>query len=200
MARRGRPPVDRGVLSFQAPDWSPPEALLLDTSVAVEALLPSEPGHAACVQFLRDLAASPCLVVFNRLLEVELYETLFNVALKERHGNRWASARYDGRVRRRAGRLLAAGAGAWSELLDSLSWSSIDLSEVSEDVPELMRSYGFCSYDAVHAASLPASGLSDIATLDHGFAALPSSNVTLHTTDARAITMRRHRALSAKRS
>lgn len=62
---------------------------MLDTSVAVEALLPSEPGHAACVQFLRDLAASPCLVVFNRLLEVELYETLFNVALKERHGNRW---------------------------------------------------------------------------------------------------------------
>jgi predicted nucleic acid-binding protein len=82
----------------------------------------------------------------------------------------------------------------------SLSWSSIDLSEVSEDVPELMRSYGFRSYDAVHAASLPASGLSDMATLDHGFAALPSSSVTLHTIDARAITMRRHRALLAKRS
>jgi hypothetical protein len=79
----------------------------------------------------------------QRLLEVELYETLFNVALKERHGKRWASARYDGCVRRRAGRFLAAGTGSWSELLESLSWSSIDLSEVNEDVPELMRSYGF---------------------------------------------------------
>jgi hypothetical protein len=72
------------------------------------------------------------LVVFNRLLEVELHETLFNVALKERHGKRWASARYDGRVRRRAGRLLEAGTGAWSDLLDSLSWSSVDLSDVVE--------------------------------------------------------------------
>ncbi|HXA54700.1 MAG TPA: hypothetical protein VNV37_07480 [Solirubrobacteraceae bacterium] len=114
---------------------------MLDTSVVVEALLPSEPGHVACVAFLRRLTASGCLVVFNRLLQVELHETLFNVALKERHGKRWASARYDGRVRRRAGRLLEAGAGAWSELLDSLAWSSIDLSEVVEDVPKLMRSY-----------------------------------------------------------
>lgn len=199
MARRGRPPVERGVLSFQAPDWSPPEALLLDTSVVVEALLPSEPGHVACVAFLRRLAASGCLVVFNRLLQVELHETLFNVALKERHGKRWASARYDGRVRRRAGRLLEAGAGAWSELLDSLSWSSIDLSEVVDDVPERMRGYGFRSYDAVHAASLGAAGLSDMATLDHGFAALPQARLTLHTTDARAVTMRRRRArLTAK--
>jgi predicted nucleic acid-binding protein len=86
---------------------------------------------------------------------------------------RWASARYDGRVRRRAGRLLETGACAWADLLSSLSWSSIDLGEVVEDVPELMRSYGFRSYDAVHAASLGAADLSDMATLDHGFAALP---------------------------
>ncbi len=50
----------------------------------VEALLPSQPDHAQCVAFLQRLAASDCLVVFNRLLEVELHETLFNVALKER--------------------------------------------------------------------------------------------------------------------
>jgi hypothetical protein len=30
-------------------------------------------------------------VVFNRLLQVELHETLFNVALKERHGKRLAA-------------------------------------------------------------------------------------------------------------
>lgn len=133
-------------------------------------------------------------MVFNRLLEVELHETLFNVALKERHGKRWANARYDGRVRRRAGRLLEAGASAWSELLDSLAWSPIDLSEVVEDVPGLMRRYGFRSYDAVHAASLGVVGLNDMAMLDHGFAALPQARLTLHTTDARAVTMRRRRA------
>ncbi len=73
-------------------------------------------------------------------------------------------------------------------------WSSVDLSEVVEGVPGLMRSYGFRSYDAVHAASLEAAGLRDMATLDHGFAALPQSRLTLHTTDARAVTMRRRRA------
>ncbi len=193
MARRGRPPLARGVLSFEAPDWSPPDALLLDTSVVVEALLPSQPDHAECVAFLQRLAASDCLVVFNRLLEVELHETLFNVALKERHGKRWASARHDGRVRRRAGRLLEVGTSAWSDLLDSLSWASIDLEEVVEKVPPLIRGYGFRSYDAVHAATLEVAEVNDIATLDHGFAALPQSRATLHTTAARAVTMRARR-------
>jgi predicted nucleic acid-binding protein len=161
--------------------------------VVVEALLPSQPDHAECVAFLQRLAASDCLVVFNRLLEVELHETLFNVALKERHGKRWASARHDGRVRRRAGRLLEVGTSAWSDLLDSLSWASIDLEEVVEKVPPLIRGYGFRSYDAVHAATLEVAEVNDIATLDHGFAALPQSRATLHTTAARAVTMRARR-------
>jgi predicted nucleic acid-binding protein len=161
--------------------------------VVVEALLPSQPDHAECVAFLQRLAASDCLVVFNRLLEVELHETLFNVALKERHGKRWASARHDGRVRRRAGRLLEVGTSAWSDLLDSLSWASIDLEEVVEKVPPLIRGYSFRSYDAVHAATLEVAEVNDIATLDHGFAALPQSRATLHTTAARAVTMRARR-------
>ncbi len=160
----------------------------------MEALLPSQPAHTACVDFFQRIADSDCTLVFNRLLEIELCEVLFNVALKERHGKRWASARYDGRARRRAGRLLEAGQRAWTELLDSLSWSYVELSEVSASAPELMRAHGFRSYDAVHAASLAAAGLRDMVTLDHGFAALPQTKLTLHTTDARAATMRRRRA------
>jgi len=160
----------------------------------VEALLPSQPAHAACVEFFQRIAGSDCTLVFNRLLEIELCEVLFNIALKERYGKRWARARYDGRARRRAGRLLEAGQRAWAELLDSLSWSYVELSEVSANAPELMRAYGFRSYDAVHAASLAAAGLQDMVTLDHGFAALPQTQLTLHTTRARAATMRRRRA------
>jgi predicted nucleic acid-binding protein len=70
----------------------------------------------------------------------------------------------------------------------------VELSEVSANAPELMRAYGFRSYDAVHAASLAAAGLQDMVTLDHGFAALPQTQLTLHTTRARAATMRRRRA------
>lgn len=145
----------------------------------MEALLPAQPGHAACVAFLEGISASDYTLVFNRLLEMELCEVLFNVALKERYGKRWASARYDGRARRRAGRLLEAGRRAWAELLDSVSWSYVELSEVSDDAPELMRAYGFRSYDAVHAASLTVAGLRDMVTLDHGFAAMPQARLTL---------------------
>lgn len=193
-AARGRPPSPRGVLSFQSTEWSSPEALLLDTSVVVEAVLPAQPGHEACAELFRRLAASSCTVVFNRLLETEMYEALFNLALKERHGNSWPRARYDGRARRRAGRLLDAGRRVWSEMLESLSWSCVELAEVVEEVPRLMRSYGLRSYDAVHAASLHAAGVSEMATLDHGFAALPQSAFTLHTVDTRVATMRRRRA------
>jgi predicted nucleic acid-binding protein len=186
--------LPRAVVSFEEADWTPPEALLLDTSIVVEALLPSQPAHTACVTFFERVAASDCTLVFSRLLEMELCEVLFNVALKERYGKRWASARYDGRARRRAGRLLEAGRRAWAELLDSFSWSYVELDEVTDAAPKLMRAYGFRSYDAVHAASLEVVGLRDMVTLDHGFAAMPQSRLTIHTTRARASTMRRRRA------
>jgi predicted nucleic acid-binding protein len=167
--------------------------LVIDTTVVVEALLRAQPEHGQCVALLQRLAASDCLVVFNRLLEIELHEALFNLALKEKHGKAWASARHDGRVRRRAGRLLEDGTSAWSDVLDSLSWASVELGEVAEKVPQLMRSYGFRSYDATHAATLEVAGAKDIATLDHGFASLPQSRATLHTTTRRAVTMRGRR-------
>lgn len=160
----------------------------------MEALLASQSAHVPCVAFFERIAAGDCTLVLNRLLETELCEVLFNIALKERHGKRWASARYDGRARRRAGRLLEAGRSAWGELLESVPWSYVELSEVSDVAPEFMRAYGFRSYDAVHAASLGAAGLRDMVTLDHGFAAIPQSRLTIHTTRARALTMRRRRA------
>ncbi|MGH2762601.1 MAG: hypothetical protein ACRDL0_22115 [Thermoleophilaceae bacterium] len=43
--------------------------------------------------FFERVAATDCTLVFNRLLEMELCEVLFNVALKERYGKRWSRAR-----------------------------------------------------------------------------------------------------------
>lgn len=193
MAPRGRPPLPRGIISFEPEGWTPPEALLLDTTVVVEALLPSQPHHAACIAFFERVGTSGSTLIFNRLLETELCEVLFNIALKEQHGKRWKTARYDGRARRRAGRLLDAGLAAWEELLDTVSWLQLELNEVSAEVPGLMRAHGLRSYDAVHAASLFFADVADIATLDHGFAMLPQGRATIHTTSARVPTMRRWR-------
>lgn len=190
MAQRGRPPLPRGIKSFEASDWVPPEAILLDTTVVVEALLPAEKNHAACVSFFQSAAEAECTLVFNRLLETELCDVLFNLAGQEQHGNKWRKARYDGRVRRRASRLLKEGLQAWGELLDTVPWSRIELSEASALAPALMEKYGLRSYDAIHAASLFIAEVADVVTLDHGFSVLPESEATIHTTRPRVTSMR----------
>jgi predicted nucleic acid-binding protein len=193
VAKRGRPPLSRGIQSFEIADWTPPEAILLDTTIVVDALLPAQKNHVACVSFFEAVATAECTLVFNRLLETELCEVLFNIAGREKHGSKWKSARYDGRVRRRASRLLDEGLEAWRELLSAVPWSRIELSDVSDVAPGLMGKYGFRSYDAVHAASLFVAEVADIATLDHGFTVLKEADATIHTTQLRLPSMRRWR-------
>jgi predicted nucleic acid-binding protein len=194
VAVRGRPPLPRGVLAFDDHDWSAPSAVLLDTNVVAEALLPNEPEHAVCAAVLHQLAEAGTTVVFSRLLEVELWEVVFNLSLRERHPRKnLRHIRYDSRVRRRAARLLAETQTAWEELLDTLSWVRVEIDEVASDVPKLMQDYGFQSYDAVHAATLLDSECTDFVTRDGGFAVLPPAAATLHTTQARLTQTRARR-------
>jgi predicted nucleic acid-binding protein len=182
------------VLAFDAPNWEPPKAVVLDTNVVAEALLPNEQEHGPCLVLLERLADCGTAVVFSRLLEIELWEAMFNLALRERHPRKsLRQVRYDNRVRPRAARLLRQAHDAWGKTLASLAWSVIEIHEVSHDVPKLMQDYGLQSYDAVHAATLLASGLSDLLTRDGGFAVLPPATATLHTTHARLSSTRTRR-------
>lgn len=61
-AAPGRPASPRGVLSFQPGEWSPPEALLLDTSVVVEAVLRAQTCQAPG-QLARSAAQSPAVAL-----------------------------------------------------------------------------------------------------------------------------------------
>lgn len=171
----------------------PPEAILLDTTIVVDALSPAQKDHEACAAFFDAVVNARCTLVFNRLLETELCEVLFNIAGKEQHGRHWRTARYDGRVRKRASRLLDEGLTGWGELLDAASWRRLELQDVSDVAPALMGKYGFRSYDAVHAASLFVAEVEHVATLDHGFTMLPEAEATIHTTQARVPTMRKWR-------
>jgi predicted nucleic acid-binding protein len=171
----------------------PPEAVLLDTTIVVDALLPAQKNHAACVSFFDAVAQAESTLVFNRLLETELCEALFNIAGREQHGGQWRRARYDGRVRRRASTLLNQGLEAWRELLSAVSWSRVELSAVSDIAPDLMGKYGFRSYDAVHAATLFVAEVADVATLDQGFGVLDEAEATIHTASPKVPVMRRWR-------
>jgi predicted nucleic acid-binding protein len=189
------------IVAFDSLSWEPPAAVVLDTSVVAEALLFDEPEHAVCDILLKRLTDEGTMVVFNRLLEIELWEVLFNQALRAalsskdiRHG------RFESNARAAAGAALADGMRGWSEIRETLDWQYVELDDVADAVPDLMRSYGLQSYDAVHAATLLASGVTDIVTRDAGYAVLLPEDATLHTTAARLSRTRSRRRRARDRS
>jgi predicted nucleic acid-binding protein len=192
--QRGRPPLPRGVVAFDARGWTAPEVAALDTNVVAEALLPAEAEHAVCAAVMADLANAGTTVVFNELLEIELWQVLFTAALRERHPTaKLRHVRFDERVRPRAARLLAQGKRSWEQMLSTLTYVRAPLSEVADDVAEVMQTYGLESNDSVHAATLAWAGTTDFLTRDGGFAKLPPGKATLHTTTTRLRNTRRRR-------
>ena len=172
-----------------------PSHTVVDTSFIVEFLSPRQPHHVACRTFMELMAANGTTIYFNRLLEIELAETLYQIALKERHRTDWKRYRHDGRARRRANRLLEAGGNAWTGLLSAFSYAAFEIGEVAGHVPDLMTRYGLASYDAIHAATAIESGIHVIVTLDTGFASLPQSLLTIYTNSSRLPDCRRWRPL-----
>lgn len=159
---------------------------MIDTNVVAEMMLPDEPEHAACDVLLQRLANAETLVVFSRLLELELWEVVFNQALRRvlPRGQR-GLGRFERTSRQAAIEALDRANCLWEELLNDLNWDCVELHEVADAVPDLMRAYGLQSYDAVHAATLLTSGVTDMVTRDAGFAVLMPEDATLHTTRRR---------------
>jgi predicted nucleic acid-binding protein len=186
-------------VAFDAPGWTSPATVVIDTNVVAEALLPEAPERAACSAMLDRLGAEETLVVFNRLLEVELWEVVFNKTLHRdvpRQQARHRRLSLDGRTG--AVSALRVAEREWQRMLGTWNSQCIEVHEVADAVPDLMCSYGLQSYDAVHAATLLASGATDIVTRDTGFAALLPEDATIHTTTPRVSRTRaRRRAVSA---
>lgn len=190
---RGRRPLARGVHSLDAPTLDAPDPVFLDTSFVVDALIATQPQHGPCLAFLERLAEAGSTIYFNRLLEIELAETAFRLALIDRFGRHWMRARSDGRARNRAGRLVDEARDAWGGTLAAFPHVRIEVHEVASEVPALMRAYGLKSYDAVHAASALFAGVGTIVTLDVDFARLPVSTVTVITNSGRLAACRQRR-------
>jgi predicted nucleic acid-binding protein len=191
---RGRPAATRGIYSLENPLLVPPQDVLLDTSFVVHALIGSQTLHVPCRDFLQRLAAADTTLYFNRLLEMELAETAFRIALRERYGRAdWRRARLDGRARQRAGRLMEQARDAWQETLDAFAFVRVELHEVEAVVPYLMRLYGLKSYDAVHVGTALYTGTRGVVALDIDFAAPPASLVTLYTSAGRVPNCRARR-------
>lgn len=174
------------VVAFDVPEWEPPDAAVIDTNVVAEMLLPDEAEHVSCDAVLHRLVEAKTVVVFSRLLELELWEVVYEHALRRAvPGRDRRLRRFDRDVRSRPAIALARAQTTWNELLDDLTWERVEIEEVADAVPDLMRAYGLQSYDAVHAATLLRSGVTDMVTRDAGFAVLMPEDATLHTTRRR---------------
>jgi predicted nucleic acid-binding protein len=191
----GRRPGTRGVHALEDSALVLPDPLALDTSFVVRALIESEPLHGACASFLDRIVDAGVAVVTSELLEVELAEAAFAIALKERWGRGWWTHRSDGRARRRAQRLLDETTGRYASLGQSAAAHvSIPIGPVTDDALHLMGCCGLASYDAVHAASAIAGGAEAIVTTDTGFALLPASMLAIYTDRSRVAVCRSYRS------
>lgn len=190
----GRRPVTRGVFAIEDHELLLPDPLALDTSFVVEALLTTQPLHGVCDAFLTRIFDSGVSVVTSELLRVELAESAFAIALKERWGGRWRGHRTDGRSRRPATRRLNHTLTRYDEMLGSLPHISIPLGDTASIAPTFMADYGIASYDAAHAATALTAGAEALITLDTGFALLPSAQLTVYTDRSRLASCRQKRA------
>lgn len=187
---RGRRSGTRGVFAIEDQELLLPDPIALDTSFVVEALIETQPLHAACAGFVERLAGAGVRVVTSELLQVELAEAAFAIALKERWGGQWRRHRTDGRARRRARRLLTDTIGRYELFLSSVPHISVPLGRIAAASTMLMADHGLASYDAVHAASAIAVGAEAIVTTDTGFALLPASLLAIYTDRSRVASCR----------
>jgi len=185
-----RRPVPRGVFAIEDQQLLLPDPIALDTSFVVEALLTTQPLHPACSAFLKRIFDSGVAVVTSDLLAIELAESAFAIALKERWGGRWRGHRTDGRSRRPATWRLNDTVTRYEALLSPVNHLPIPVRRVTADARVLMADYGIASYDAVHAASAIAAGAEAIVTLDTGFALLPANQLMMYTDRSRLTSCR----------
>jgi predicted nucleic acid-binding protein len=184
----------RGVYSFEDVSVEVPERVVLDTSFVVEALLSGQKQHAICRAYLGKLARKRTAIFYSALLEAELAETAFQVGLKERHPKDWKKFRDDGRSRQRPRNLMFDVLDAWEDITNVFPARRVELSTVSDLVPDLMGTYGIASYDAVHVATAIHEDVRRIVTKDVGFANVPANEVELYVDSTRVASCRSRRS------
>ena len=173
MPPRGRKPQSHNVFAFDDSSCPTLGSVLLDTSFVFEALSTNQPRHEASSAFLSQLAADNVKIAFSSILELELAESAYKVAIKERFPNkRRVAMRRDGRALRRATRLCDDLLGNWSQILDFFEWRCVELDSVKPDYLAYMK-LGIQSYDAAHLATASGLKLDAVITLDTGFGLAP---------------------------
>jgi predicted nucleic acid-binding protein len=182
---RGRPALTRGVVPLDSILAAP--VVAIDTSAVVSGLLEDQPAHAEYADFLERASEQSVTLAFCDLLELELAQACFRIAIARRHEGQWRQHLSDRRSRRPARDLASRVFGRWSLLLDATPHLRVGISdELGAGLPSprlvafsLMSTYAIGSYDAVHAAVALLLG-APIVTADSGFARCATLEMYTH--------------------
>jgi predicted nucleic acid-binding protein len=186
-------PLERNVVGYESAVHLPAHAAL-DTSFVLRALSPLEPGHVEARRLVDRLVDAGTVVYFSRLLEIELLEVSYKLAVREQHGGRgWPEKRHDGRSRRRAARIAGEMFRSWSRLTTTLESECVEIHDVADDIRPYMDRYGLSSYDSIHAATAVVVGADVLITNDAGFGAVDERVLRLYTDSSRVRSARRRR-------
>lgn len=188
----GRKRLTRGVFSIEDQQLTLPDPIALDTSFVVETLLATQPLHSACDAFLKRIFDSGVSVVTSELLRIELAETAFAIAMKERWGRRWRAHRTDGRSRQRAAKLLHNTISRYDALLTPVDHFPVPLG-TSRPPPSHSWPSTASHPTTQPTRQLPSPQAQRHVTLDTGFALLPSTQLTMYTDRSRLTSCRAKR-------
>ena len=129
-----------------------PPLVVVDTSVAVEALIAESEMHADYDGLLRVLRAAGCRFAYNELLEAELIEAAYTWDARRERAHDWRSRRRTHGLPRGSARVRSVLAG-WRGLVDDEPGLVIPVGVVVDAALAYVTERGLGSYDAVHLAT-----------------------------------------------
>jgi len=98
-----------------------------------------------CDAFLKRIFDSGVTVVTSELLRLELAETAFANAMKERWAGKWRAHRTDGRSRPRAGRRMNDTISRYQALLAPVDHIPVPPGDITTVAIDFMTKYGLAS-------------------------------------------------------
>jgi len=168
-------PVDEHYRVFPMEETtSMPAAVVLERSFVLAALERTAPGHDAAAAFLEQMVAADTTVFFNDVLELQLQDVAFDLAVRQVRG---AGTRSEASVSELARAMLAR----WQALITLTDAVYVELTPLLEDVMYYRERFGLPALDSVHAAMVMASDADGIATVDHAFGAVDPSLLPIFT-------------------
>lgn len=168
-------PIDEPYRVFPMEDVARmPAAVVLERSFVVAALERSAPGHDSAAGFLERMVLADTTLFFNDVLELQLQDAAFDLALRE---VRLTGTRSEASVSELARAMLAR----WQALIALTDAVYVELTPLLEDVMYYRERFGLPALDSVQAAMVMASGADGIVTVDQSFGEIDPSLLPIFT-------------------